>query len=362
MLTVAVLCVIVPLSRRKEEASDFADQSFYEDQLAAIEARATESDADADTLAQERDEIARRLLRSARQHRIGKTVSQNKFAITIASLAGLLVVPAISIGGYLYAGAVGVSDVPLSAQMNRSINDQSVDQLVQTAESHLAKNPDDPKGWRVLSRVYLSLQRYDDQANALRQLIRLEGPKPDLLADLGEALTIVEGNVVSKDAKSLFADALRQDASNAKAKFYMALSLEQEGNSGEALAMWKELQNLQPDNDGWQAMISARIRNNKSVSIGGDGPTQEDVEAAGSMNAKERSDMIHSMVARLADRLTENPNNPEGWLRLIRAYTVLGDWDAAKTALQTAGENFANNPTFLRELDELKVTIGENTQ
>ena len=35
--------------------------------------------------------------------------------------------------------------------------------------------------------------------------------------------------------------------------------------------------------------------------------------------------MIRGMVQRLADRLEENPNDPEGWRRLANAYRVLDE-------------------------------------
>ena len=39
------------------------------------------------------------------------------------------------------------------------------------------------------------------------------------------------------------------------------------------------------------------------------------------------------MVASLAARLKAQPNDPAGWQRLVRAYTVLGDTTRAKQAL-----------------------------
>ena len=62
------------------------------------------------------------------------------------------------------------------------------------------------------------------------------------------------------------------------------------------------------------------------------GPTREDVEAAKSMSAGDRSQMIRSMVQRLADRLKENPNDLAGWRRLANAYRVLGESEKAKQA------------------------------
>ncbi len=71
--------------------------------------------------------------------------------------------------------------------------------------------------------------------------------------------------------------------------------------------------------------------------IAGDAqPTTEDVKAVGEMFQEDRSAFIRSMVQRLADKMEENPNDVEGWLRLGRAYGVLGEADKAKDAFGQA--------------------------
>jgi cytochrome c-type biogenesis protein CcmH len=56
------------------------------------------------------------------------------------------------------------------------------------------------------------------------------------------------------------------------------------------------------------------------------------MEAAAEMSAEERGQMIRSMVERLAARLEDQPDDREGWLRLGRAYEVLGEPDKARDA------------------------------
>ncbi len=62
-------------------------------------------------------------------------------------------------------------------------------------------------------------------------------------------------------------------------------------------------------------------------------PPEEAVAAAKDMNEADRAAMIHGMVDRLASRLKQNGDDVEGWLRLVRAYMVMGDHDKAKSAL-----------------------------
>ena len=62
--------------------------------------------------------------------------------------------------------------------------------------------------------------------------------------------------------------------------------------------------------------------------------------------------MIRGMVDRLATRLKQNGDDVEGWLRLVRAYMVMGDREKAKSALTDARQAVANDAERLRQLNE----------
>ena len=44
-----------------------------------------------------------------------------------------------------------------------------------------------------------------------------------------------------------------------------------------------------------------------------------------SLSPEQRAEMVRGMVERLAERLKQDGSDVEGWLRLVRAYMVLGD-------------------------------------
>jgi cytochrome c-type biogenesis protein CcmH len=56
-----------------------------------------------------------------------------------------------------------------------------------------------------------------------------------------------------------------------------------------------------------------------------------------------RSPMVKGMVDRLASRLDSSPNDAEGWLKLMRARTVLGEMELAHEALRRALAAFAED-------------------
>ena len=68
--------------------------------------------------------------------------------------------------------------------------------------------------------------------------------------------------------------------------------------------------------------------------------------------------MIEGMVGRLAQRMAENGSDVDGWLRLIRAYSVLGEREKALSAAANARAALAGNSDNLRRIGELAKELG----
>jgi cytochrome c-type biogenesis protein CcmH len=88
------------------------------------------------------------------------------------------------------------------------------------------------------------------------------------------------------------------------------------------------------------------------------GPNASQMAAAAQMAPGERNGMIEGMVARLAQRMAENGSDVDGWLRLIKAYSVLGDRDKAQAAATSARNALAGNNDNLRRIGELTKELG----
>jgi cytochrome c-type biogenesis protein CcmH len=96
----------------------------------------------------------------------------------------------------------------------------------------------------------------------------------------------------------------------------------------------------------------------KSSAGGTRGPSEEQVAAAAEMSEAERGDMIAAMVAGLDARLQENPDDLEGWLMLLRSYTVLGKKDEASTAAGRALAAFEGAPGKQEVIRSALVELG----
>ena len=76
------------------------------------------------------------------------------------------------------------------------------------------------------------------------------------------------------------------------------------------------------------------------------------------MSQADRQAMIETMVQSLANRLDQKGDDLAGWLKLVKAYTVLGRKDDALKALAKAKTQFSGNEGALRDLDTLAAELG----
>lgn len=64
---------------------------------------------------------------------------------------------------------------------------------------------------------------------------------------------------------------------------------------------------------------------------------------------------MDQLTVRLAQKLEQNPDNPEGWVMLARAYKSMGRWDDAERAFGRIGPDFDKSAELLAELAEMLV-------
>jgi len=365
LLAIAVLCVLLPLSGALATGKGEADaESVYRSQLVDLDGQIARAQTPSTALMEERAEIARRLLKEADRKGVDKTSAGSRKTRIAASMFGLVAVPAVSLLLYAHTGAPGTPDAPLAARQNLPLEERSVKEVVDLAEKHLAKNPNDPEGWALLAQVYRRLDAPRKRANAIQQLIRIRGNNPELTVELAEALTRADANVISTRAKAMFEQALRAKPDLHKARFYLAVALGQEGRHGAALTHWRLLADIRLDDPVWQATIKREL--SKSRAAAGlpvaKGPTAQDIAAAAGQTAQERSQMIQGMVSGLADRLMTEPDDLAGWQQLVRSYSVLKMQKEAKQALSVAKKHFSSKPQALSELIALEKQLKLNVQ
>jgi cytochrome c-type biogenesis protein CcmH len=118
-----------------------------------------------------------------------------------------------------------------------------------------------------------------------------------------------------------------------KARYFHGLALKQEGKIEEARAVFQALLADSPQDASWRPAVEAEL-------------------------ASDQAETIKAMVDGLEARLNTDGSDLEGWQRLIRSRSVLGEMDKAKATLATARERFKDKPDALASLTALAKEVG----
>lgn len=344
MTAAAVMAVLWPLSRHAVTRGETdPDTQFYRDQIAEIE-RDRERGALLPSEAEAaKAEAARRLLRATDQ-RDGGSVAVGEPALRRRRAVSALTLSAIPILALTVYGAYGSPHLlthPEALQARAPADKLDLMAAVSQIESHLARNPQDGRGWEVVAPVYLRMGRFDAAAKAYDAAVRYLGPEANRLANYGEALVLAKDGLVSAEAQAAFEQAVQLDRTSPKARFYLARAAEQDGQIDKAKAAYAELIAGSPPDAPWVGIVNQQL-----ARLG------EPVAGQGSQS-QIGSDDIARMVAGLAGRLETQGGTAEEWARLMRAYAVLGQRDKAVAAAQRARQALAQDDKALKTIETM---------
>ncbi|WP_425500154.1 tetratricopeptide repeat protein, partial [Propylenella binzhouense] len=175
-----------------------------------------------------------------------------------AALLALLGIPVLAAGLYLAKGAPDLPGQPLEARLEQG-GKTDIETLVARVEERLRQSPEDGRGWAVLAPVYVRLGRPQDAVEAYRNVIRLLGTSAERQADLGEAIYLAEGGIVTAAAREAFEAANAADPKAAKPRFFLALAQEQAGEKAKAVEAWRALLADAAPDAPWRATVEGAI-------------------------------------------------------------------------------------------------------
>jgi cytochrome c-type biogenesis protein CcmH len=130
--------------------------------------------------------------------------------------------------------------------------------MVAKLEKRLQDQPNDPTGWLMLGRSYLTLNRLDEAIVAYDHAHQLDAKSADAAMGLGEAMSLRAGGDITPQAAQLFEDALGLAPGNPKALLYAGFAAAVRGDRALARTRWQALKALNPPPQIVQ-MLDARI-------------------------------------------------------------------------------------------------------
>jgi cytochrome c-type biogenesis protein CcmH len=308
---------------------------------------------DAEQAAAARTEIGRRLLAADSAARTEGDAAPPPRSKRTATAALLVLVPATALSLYAVLGRPDLVSSPNPHRVAGSAMDQpGMEALVAELARKLQDRPDDATGWTLYARSLAGMGRFKDAEPVFARALALDPDNLELASRYAEAQIFAAGGIVTPAARKTLDGVIARDPSEPRARFYLGLADMQAGNNEAARRRWLVLEAESPADAPWRPTLSERIarlaqeRNIDAAALAAmrreaaaragtraaPGPSAADVEAAGAMSEGDRSAMIRSMVAQLAARLENEPDDAEGWMRLGRAYGVLNEPARARDA------------------------------
>jgi len=257
-------------------------------------------------------------------------------------LLAVAAAPALALGVYLAVGAPGAPDQPYAARL-KAWRDGDLMQLTPPQAAAVLRQvtgerPTDAEGFRLLGMVEGAAQNPLGAVRALRKASELAPQRPEIWQMLGEAEIVAAGGKVDGNAEAAFQRLAALQPGNPSARYFLALAKSDAGRKDEAVTELRALLADLPAGDERRGAVEASI----ARVLGEAAPVRDPRQQA----------MIQGMVDGLAAKLKTDPDNPDGWVRLVRAYAVLGDTQKRDEAYASARARYAGSPQVVQQLDE----------
>ena len=385
ILTASVVALLLRPLRQTQVAvvePAAADLAVYRDQLRELDAERDRGLVVDSEIESARAEVARRLIKRASgeasetAESADDTASVNRARRIYVAITALL--PVVGIGLYLLSGSPHLPDHPFSERQTAAGTGgdgaSSIVNLIAQVEQRLRDHPEDGRGWDVIAPIYLRLGRYADAAHAFAEANRLEGETVRRLLGFAEATLLAENGIVTEPVRKAALRVLELDPARIEVRVWLTLAKEQDGDLAGAAAEYRDILDKAPADATWRSAVSERLdlvnRKLKGEKIPEEAPAAQaapsappaaasgDMPDVSAMSPADRDAFVLSMVNRLADRLKDNGKDLEGWIRLARAYKVLGRESDALASLASARENFAGDRASLDEIDKSEQNLG----
>ncbi len=373
LLTAGVVALLLmPLRREPSRSVEpaAADVAVYRDQLRELEAERDRGLFVDSEIESARAEVARRLIKRASGEAARpelpaeNTASLGRARKVYMAIAAILPVTGIVL--YLLTGSPQLPGRPYAERQSADAAQASVVDLIARVEERLREHPEDGKGWEVIAPIYLRLGRYGDAAHAFAEANRLEGESVRRLLGFAEATLLAGNGIVTEPVRKAALRVLELEPKRIEVKAWLILAKEQDGDLAGAADDYRALLAEAPADAPWRTAIADRLdlvtkklkgepaAEDSAPEAHSGAATAEQAPDLAAMSPAERDAFIQSMVDRLAARLKDNGKDLAGWLRLARAYKVLGRDQDARAAVESARTNFAGDAASLEEIGKFE--------
>ena len=362
LLIIAVVLLIKPLfktysddelaqnqkqaNRRKE-----LNIELYEQKKAQIEVDCANGLLDEESKIQAQNEIEHSLIQDAEVSTSSELVQLSGSHAKKLAAAFLVFITVFSVIVYAVIMPQNIEQIVLNKQpaMSPNMGQQAPDisSMVVSLENKLKADPNNIQGWNMLGRSYVVLQQFADAVGAYEKALELsKSPQPDnspqeeipdLEINYVEALMQTGDKQNYQKARTQLQVLLNANPDNGDALWFMGFLDYESDNLPLAVQHWTHLLALLPANseqaqivNTYLSRVRAELPDGHPAKIAEQAPIIPQNNAPKGpapgqqmTGSSEEQAFIAAMIARVENRVKENPQDLKGWKALGKSYTVL---------------------------------------
>ena len=336
LICAALIALAVVWQRKRDVAPGLAqEKALYAGFIADLDRRQARGEIDAGQAEEERVQAARALLKAS------ETVVTDSPVKPLHGYVALGLTAVLSLAVYLSVGYPSQADQPYKSRLQAwtSLAQKNPDVLPPQAMAAVLRQGQKAHAkevdyWLFLGRIDMLAGNNYDGAQDYEKARALSPDTFTAWSELGEALTFVGGGASGTEAVQAFERALKLNPNDARAHYYLGQHALAEGRYDVARGHYNAaLSTMAPDDVSRPQVLEAL----NSI-------------APAETAAKAMSERISGMVASLEAQLKVDPENAEGWARLLRSYDVLGDKAARAKARAAMQAHYANRPEVIADI------------
>ncbi|MDJ0981786.1 MAG: c-type cytochrome biogenesis protein CcmI [Kiloniellales bacterium] len=309
-------------------------------------------------------EIQRRMLAADAGREAKAAAAASPLDRALPAVLGALL-PLAALGIYAWLGSPGATGPAPGPVAERAAPGQAqsdlpdIQTMITRLKGRLAEQPQDIDGWITLGQTYMAIGRYPEAVDALDRALEIRDDLPFVNAARGEALVFAAEGRITPDARAAFEKTLETDPGEPRARFYLAMAAEQDGEPRKALEGLAALLSDAPPGADWAEAV--RRRATALAEELGEDPAAvlpaAPVVAAAPVGAGSAADTATD-PDELAAKLAENPKDYQGWIALARLRAAAGDAEGARAALQSGAEAYPGAPFVQQQFQQAAAELG----
>jgi cytochrome c-type biogenesis protein CcmH len=241
-------------------------------------------------------------------------------------------------------------------------------------EARVAANPDDAAGWASLGEQSFLANNFQRATEAYTRATALAPGVAAYWSASGEAQVMASrAEPMPAPALQAFRTANRLNPRDPRARYFLAVKRDLDGDHQGAIRDWLALLADTPPGAPWEGELRQTIEQVGRINTidtapmlaavrqraipaselpvaarAIPGPTRQQMQSAAELPKGQQDMMVQGMVDGLEARLTENPQQPDRWLMLMRSRMTLGEGARAADALRRAVAANPGDATRLR--------------